>query len=139
MYKKILSVTALSLIAKTALSDDGMPGTVFSPLSTQCDATTDSLGGGSNCDVPTQCFEAPTGSFIMEESVHVDTERRYSGTNYSCNWTKAGYASVTGRFQILNKVCVTGYAHSPSGILEANVRGGVKCTLIGRHDKIPEM
>ncbi|MFI3190075.1 hypothetical protein BCS42_13860 [Crenothrix sp. D3] len=143
MNKKTLLISAVSLlltsISSTGWSTDAMPGKAFNPISSECDAKTDGLGGGDNCNVPSQCLEASAGNFVMEESVHVDTEKRYSGTNYGCNWVKSGYATVKGRFQVLNKVCIAGYAHSTSGIDYANAKGGVKCTLTGRYDVIPPM
>ncbi len=143
MNKKTLIISAVSLfltsVSSTVWSVDAMPGKVFAPIESSCDAKTDGLGGGDNCNVPSQSLEASAGNFVMEESVHVDTEKRYSGVNYSCGWVKSGYATVKGRFQVLNKVCITGYAHSTSGMDYANAKGGVKCTLTGRYDVIPPM
>ena len=128
---------SLAAVSVKAESNEPMPGKAFTSVSSQCDAKTDLGGAGKMCNVPAQCLEAPEGHLILQESVHVDTERRFSGTNYHCGWEKSGFATVKGRLQVLNKVCINGYAHSNSGIPYANVRGGVKCTLGARYDVIP--
>jgi len=129
----VLLVLVLS-ISSFVQAQTGGPGIAFSPVVSHCDARTDATGGGHRCDVRRQCFEAPPGHFIMEETVQVQTGRRFAGVSYGCSWEKAGSVKVGRRTEVPNKVCVKGHAHSPSGINNANSRGGVTCTMSGRYD-----
>lgn len=136
-----LFVSFLSFSAVAQSQSVALPGTAFGPIVGNCDARTTPTGGGQVCHVSETdyCFEAPEGNYIMEETVHVDAGRRFSGESYGCSFKVTSSVRVLTYVQVPKKVCITGHAHSPSGMPHINERGGVQCTMNGRYDSLDNL